>query len=77
MLVQFRTKPSIVVSGQAERTFRSSGFIYIRVKEFTPQLFIFLTEIDAHLDAYHVRKLADVLLEGVGENQFIVITLKT
>jgi chromosome segregation protein len=35
-----------------------------------------LDEIDAHLDAFHVSKLADVLREEAARTQFIVITLK-
>jgi chromosome segregation protein len=46
------------------------------LNEFTPTSFYILDEIDAHLDAFHVSKLADVFLEESEKSQFIVITLK-
>ena len=77
MMVQFPNKPSIVVSGASggERSVAAVAFIFA-LKEFTPAAFYILDEIDAHLDAYHVSKLADVLLEESEKIQFIVITLK-
>jgi chromosome segregation protein len=77
MLVQFPNKPSIVVSGASggERSVAAVAFIFA-LKEFTPTSFYILDEIDAHLDAFHVSKLADLLLEEAGKIQFIVITLK-
>jgi chromosome segregation protein len=77
MLVQFPNKPSIVVSGASggERSVSAVAFIFA-LKEFTPTSFYILDEIDAHLDAFHVSKLADVLLEESEKMQFIVITLK-
>ena len=77
MLVQFPNKPSIVVSGASggERSVSAVAFIFT-LKEFTPTSFYILDEIDAHLDAFHVSKLADVLLEESEKMQFIVITLK-
>lgn len=77
MMVQFPNKPSIVVSGASggERSVAAVAFIFA-LKEFTPAAFYVLDEIDAHLDAYHVSKLADVLLEESEKIQFIVITLK-
>jgi chromosome segregation protein len=77
MLVQFPDKPSIVVSGASggERSVSAVAFIFA-LKEFTPTSFYILDEIDAHLDAFHVSKLADVLLEESEKMQFIVITLK-
>ena len=77
MLVQFPNKPSIVVSGASggERSVAAVSFIFA-LKEFTPAAFYILDEIDAHLDAYHVSKLADLLLEESEKIQFIVITLK-
>ena len=77
MLVQFPNKPSIVVSGASggERSVAAVAFIFA-LKEFTPAAFYILDEIDAHLDAFHVSKLADVLLEESEKIQFIVITLK-
>ncbi|MEM2117992.1 MAG: chromosome segregation protein SMC [Candidatus Bathyarchaeia archaeon] len=77
MIVQFPNKPSIVVSGASggERSVAAVAFIFA-LKEFTPAAFYILDEIDAHLDAFHVSKLADVLLEESEKTQFIVITLK-
>ena len=77
MLVQFPNKPSIVVSGASggERSVSAVSFIFA-LKEFTPTTFYVLDEIDAHLDAFHVSRLADLLLEESEKIQFIVITLK-
>ena len=77
MIVQFPNKPSIVVSGASggERSVSAVAFIFA-LKEFTPTSFYILDEIDAHLDAFHVSKLGDVLLEESEKTQFIVITLK-
>jgi chromosome segregation protein len=77
MIVQFPNKPSIVVSGASggERSVSAVAFIFA-LKEFTPATFYILDEIDAHLDAFHTSKLADLLLEEAGKIQFIVITLK-
>jgi chromosome segregation protein len=77
MIVQFPDKPSIVVSGASggERSVSAVAFIFA-LKDFTPSSFYILDEIDAHLDAFHTTKLADVLLEESGKIQFIVITLK-
>lgn len=77
MLVQFPHKPSIVVSGASggERSVAAVAFIFA-LQEFTPASFYVLDEIDAHLDAFHVSKLADLLLEESEKTQFIVITLK-
>jgi chromosome segregation ATPase len=33
-------------------------------------------EVDAHLDAFHVAKLGELLVEESVKSQFIVITLK-
>jgi chromosome segregation protein len=77
MIVQFPHKPSIVVSGASggERSVAAVSFIFA-IREFTPVSFCILDEIDAHLDAFHVSKLADLLLEESEKTQFIVITLK-
>ena len=77
MLVQFPNKPLIVVSGAScgERSVSAVAFIFA-LKEFTPVTFYILDEVDAHLDAFHVSRLADVLLEESEKIQFIVITLK-
>jgi chromosome segregation protein len=77
MIVEFPRKPSIVVSGASggERSVATVAFIFA-LQEFTPASFYILDEIDAHLDASHVSKLADLLLEESEKTQFIVITLK-
>lgn len=77
MLVQFPNKPSIVVSGASggERSVAAVAFLFA-LREFTPASFYILDEIDAHLDAFHVSKLADLLRDESDETQFIVITLK-
>jgi len=77
MIVQFLNKPSIVVSGASggERSVAAVAFIFA-LKDFTPAAFYILDEIDAHLDAFHVSKLADLLLEESEKTQFIVLTLK-
>ena len=77
MVVQFPNKPSIIVSGASggERSVSAVSFIF-SLKEFTPASFYILDEVDAHLDAFHTAKLAEVLLEEAGKIQFIVITLK-
>jgi len=64
MLVQFPRKPFIVVSGASggERSVAAVAFIFA-IKDFTPASFYILDEIDAHLDAFHVSRLADLLLE--------------
>jgi chromosome segregation protein len=77
MIVTFPNKPSIVVNGASggERSVAAVAFIFA-LKEFTPAMFYVLDEVDAHLDALHVSKLADLLLEESEKTQFIVITLK-
>jgi chromosome segregation protein len=77
MLVQFPNKPSIVVSGASggERSVSAVSFIF-SLKEFTPASFYILDEVDAHLDAFHTTKLAEVLLEEAEKIQFIVISLR-
>src|SRR5665647_257509 len=77
MVVQFPNKPSIVVSGASggERSISAVSFIF-SLKEFTPASFYILDEVDAHLDAYHTTKLAELLLEEAAKMQFIVISLR-
>jgi len=77
MNVQFPNKPSIVVSGASggERSVSAVSFIF-SLKEFTPASFYILDEIDAHLDAFHTARLAELLLEEAAKMQFIVITLR-
>ncbi len=77
MIVQFPNKPSIVVSGASggERSVAAVAFIFA-LKEFTPASFYIFDEVDAHLDAFHVSKLAELLLEESTKTQFVAITLK-
>jgi len=77
MIVQFPNKPSIVVSGASggERSVSAVAFIFA-LNEFTPTSFYIFDEIDAHLDAFHVSRLAELLLDESGKSQFMVITLK-
>jgi chromosome segregation protein len=77
MIVQFVNKPPIVVSGASggERSVAAVAFLFA-LKEFTPASFYLLDEVDAHLDAFHVSRLADLLLEESEKTQFVVITLK-
>jgi len=77
MIVQFPNKPSIVVSGASggERSVAAVAFLFA-LKDFTPASFYVLDEVDAHLDAFHVSRLADLLLEESEKTQFIAITLK-
>jgi chromosome segregation protein len=77
MIVQFLNKPSIVVSGASggERSVSAVAFIFA-LKEFSPTSFYVFDEVDAHLDAFHTAKLAELLLEESGKTQFIVVTLK-
>ena len=77
MFVEFPDKPSIIVSAASggERSVSAVAFIFA-LKEFTPASFYILDEVDAHLDAFHTTKLADLLLEEAEKTQFIVITLR-
>ncbi|MCL1971352.1 MAG: chromosome segregation protein SMC [Candidatus Bathyarchaeota archaeon] len=77
MIVQFPNKPSIVVSGASggERSCSTVAFIF-SLKEFSPASFYILDEVDAHLDAFHTTKLAELLLEEASGTQFIVISLR-
>jgi len=77
MIVQFPDKPSIVVSGASggERSVSAVAFIFA-LKDFSPASFYVFDEVDAHLDAFHTTKLAELFLEESGKTQFIVVTLK-
>jgi len=77
MIVRFVNKPPIIVSGASggERSVAAVAFLFA-LKDFTPASFYLLDEVDAHLDAFHVAKLADLLLEESEKTQFVVITLK-
>ncbi len=77
MVVQFPNKPPILVSGASggERSISAVAFL-LAIQEFTPASFYILDEIDAHLDAFHVAKLGELLDEESERSQFIVVTLK-
>jgi chromosome segregation protein len=77
MIVQFIDKPPILVSGASsgERSVSAVAFLFA-LQEFTPASFYLLDEIDAHLDAFHVEKLGELLAEEAAKSQFVVITLK-
>jgi chromosome segregation protein len=51
------------------------AFIFA-LQEFTPTAFYIFDEVDAHLDAFHVGKLGELLREEAAKSQFIVVTLK-
>jgi len=77
MTVQFPGKPPILVNGASsgERSVSAVAFIFA-LQEFTPAAFYLLDEVDAHLDAFHVAKLGELLSEEATKSQFLVITLK-
>jgi len=77
MIVQFPNKPPILVSGASggERSVSAVAFLF-SIQEFTPAAFYILDEVDAHLDAFHVSKLGELLIEESEKSQFIAVTLK-
>lgn len=77
MIVQFTGKPPILVSGASsgERSVSAVAFIFA-LQDFTPATFYLFDEVDAHLDALHVSKLGELLIEESAKSQFLVITLK-
>jgi len=77
MVVQFLGKPPILVSGASsgERSVAAVAFIFA-LQDFMPAAFYLFDEIDAHLDAFHVAKLGELLAEESVKSQFLVITLK-
>jgi len=77
MIVQFPNKPPILASGASggERSVSAVAFLFA-IQEFTPAAFYILDEVDAHLDAFHVAKLGELLAEEAEKSQFIVVTLK-
>jgi len=77
MVVQFPGKPPILVSGASsgERSVAAVAFIFA-LQDFMPAAFYLFDEIDAHLDAFHVAKLGELLAEESVKSQFVVITLK-
>jgi chromosome segregation protein len=77
MVVQFPGKPPILVSGASsgERSVAAVAFIFA-LQDFMPAAFYLFDEIDAHLDAFHVAKLGELLAEESAKSQFLVVTLK-
>jgi len=77
MVVQFVGKPPILVNGASsgERSVSAVAFLFA-LQEFTPASFYLLDEIDAHLDAFNVERLGELLAEEAEKSQFVVITLK-
>ncbi len=77
MVVQFPGKPPILVSGASsgERSVSAVAFIFA-IQDYMPASFYLFDEIDAHLDAFHVAKLGELLAEESEKSQFLVITLK-
>jgi len=77
MLVQFPDKPPILISGASsgERSVSAVAFLFA-LQGLTPADFYLFDEVDAHLDAFHVEKLGELLAEEAAKSQFLVITLK-
>ncbi len=77
MVVRFPGKPPIIVSGASsgERSVAAVAFIFA-IQDFMPAAFYLFDEVDAHLDAFHVAKLGELLAEESAKSQFLVITLK-
>jgi len=77
MVVQFPDKPPILVSGASsgERSVAAVAFLFA-LQDFMPAAFYLLDEVDAHLDAFHVARLGELLAEESTKSQFLVITLK-
>ncbi len=79
MIVQFPGKSPILVSGASsgERSVSAVAFLFA-LQEFSPASFYLFDEIDAHLDAFHVERLGELLSEEASKSelQFIIITLK-
>jgi len=77
MIVQLPGKSPILVNGASsgERSVSAVAFIFA-LQDFTPATFYLLDEVDAHLDALHVSKLGELLVEESAKSQFLVITLK-
>ena len=77
LIVQFPGKPPILVSGASsgERSVTAVAFLFA-IQDLMPATFYLFDEIDAHLDAFHVAKLGELLAEEAKKSQFLVITLK-
>ena len=77
MVVKFPDKPPILISGASsgERSVAAVAFLFA-IQDLMPASFYLLDEVDAHLDAFHVAKLGELLVEESAKSQFLVITLK-
>jgi chromosome segregation protein len=77
MIVQFLGKPPIPVNGASsgERSVAAVAYIFA-LQDFSPAAFYLFDEVDAHLDAFHVSRLGELLGEESVKSQFLVITLK-
>jgi len=77
MIVQFPGKSPILVSAASsgERSVSAVAFIFA-LQDFTPTTFYLFDEVDAHLDAFNVSKLGELVVEESARSQFLIITLK-
>jgi chromosome segregation protein len=77
MVVKFPDKPPILISGASsgERSVSAVAFLFA-LQDLMPASFYLFDEVDAHLDAFHVSKLGELLVEESAKSQFLVITLK-
>ena len=77
MVVQFLGKPPILVSGASsgERSVAAVAYIFA-LQDFSPAAFYLFDEVDAHLDAFHVGRLGELLAKESAKSQFLVLTLK-
>ncbi len=77
MVVKFLDKPPILISGASsgERSVSAVAFLFA-LQDLMPASFYLFDEVDAHLDAFHVARLGELLAEESAKSQFLVITLK-
>jgi len=77
MVVQFPSKPPILISGASsgERSIAAVSFLFA-LQGLTPASFYLFDEVDAHLDPFHEAKLGELLVEEAAKSQFLVVTLK-
>jgi len=77
MVVKFPDKPPILISGASsgERSVSAVAFLFA-IQDRMPASFYLFDEVDAHLDAFHVAKLGELLAEESAKSQFLVVTLK-
>jgi len=77
MLVEFPNKPPILISGASsgERSVAAVAFLFA-LQGLNPASFYLFDEIDAHLDAFYIERLGDLLARESSKSQVVVITLK-